>query len=62
MTRFEAFNRLLKEGRSIEAIANTFGVTEITVKRRLAIANLLPKIRQLYRDEPRNLAGPHPRH
>ena len=51
MDQFEAFNRLLKEGRSIEAIANTFGVTEITVKRRLAIANLLPKIRQLYRNE-----------
>ncbi len=51
MAEYEVFNRLLKEGRSIEAIANTFGVTEITVKRRLAIANLLPKIRQLYTSE-----------
>jgi ParB family transcriptional regulator, chromosome partitioning protein len=51
MDQFEAFQRLLKEGRSIEDIANVFGVTELTVKRRLAIANLAPKIRQLYRNE-----------
>jgi ParB family transcriptional regulator, chromosome partitioning protein len=41
----------LKEGRTIEEIANTFGVTEIMVKRRLAIANLAPKIRTAYRAE-----------
>ncbi len=51
MDQFEAFQRLLKEGRSVEDIANVFGVTELTVKRRLAIANLAPKIRQLYRTE-----------
>jgi ParB family chromosome partitioning protein len=51
MDRFEAFQRLLKEGRTIAEIADTFGVTEIMVKRRLAIANLLPKIRQAYRAE-----------
>jgi ParB family transcriptional regulator, chromosome partitioning protein len=51
MDQFEAFQRLLKEGRSIEDIANVFGVTELTVKRRLAIANLAHKIRQLYRAE-----------
>ena len=51
MDQFEAFQRLLKEGRSIEEIADTFGVTEIMVKRRLAIANLSPKIRQAYRAE-----------
>jgi ParB family transcriptional regulator, chromosome partitioning protein len=51
MDQFEAFQRLLKEGRSIEDIANIFGITELTVKRRLAIANLAPKIRQLYRTE-----------
>jgi ParB family chromosome partitioning protein len=51
MDQFEAFNRLLKEGRTVAEIANIFGVTEIMVKRRLAIANLLPKIRQLYRAE-----------
>jgi ParB family transcriptional regulator, chromosome partitioning protein len=51
MDQFEAFQRLLKEGRSIEDIAHVFGVTELTVKRRLAIANLASKIRQLYRAE-----------
>jgi ParB family chromosome partitioning protein len=51
MDQFEAFQRLLKEGRNIADIANVFGVTELTVKRRLALANLNPKIRQLYRAE-----------
>ncbi|MBZ0261300.1 MAG: ParB/RepB/Spo0J family partition protein [Hyphomicrobiales bacterium] len=51
MDQFEAFQRLLKEGRTIGEIADTFGVTEITVKRRLAIANLSPKIRTAYRAE-----------
>jgi ParB family transcriptional regulator, chromosome partitioning protein len=51
MDQFEAFQRLLKEGRNVEDIAHIFGVTELTVKRRLAIANLHPKIRQLYRAE-----------
>lgn len=51
MDQFEAFQRLLKEGRNVDDIANVFGVTELTVKRRLALANLHPKIRQLYRSE-----------
>jgi ParB family transcriptional regulator, chromosome partitioning protein len=51
MDQFEAFQRLLKEGRTIEEIANTFGVTAIMVKRRLALANLAPKIRTAYRAE-----------
>ena len=51
MDQFEAFQRLLKEGRSVEDIAHVFGVTELNVKRRLAIANLHPKIRTLYRAE-----------
>ena len=51
MDQFEAFQRLLKEGRTVEEIANTFGVTEIMVKRRLAIANLSAKIRTAYRTE-----------
>jgi len=51
MDQFEAFHRLLKEGRTVAEIAATFAVTEIVVKRRLAIANLLPRIRQAYRAE-----------
>lgn len=49
MDQFEAFHRLLKEGRTVAEIAATFAVSEIVVKRRLAIANLLPRIRQAYR-------------
>jgi ParB family transcriptional regulator, chromosome partitioning protein len=51
MDQFEAFQRLVKEGRDIAEIANIFGVTDLTVRRRLAIANLAPKIRHLYRAE-----------
>lgn len=49
MDQFEAFQRLLKEGRTVPEIAATFAVSEIVVRRRLAIANLLPRIRQAYR-------------
>jgi len=51
VTRWETFTRLVKEGRSPEDIALTFGLTELQVKRTLALGNLLPRIRQLYRDE-----------
>jgi ParB family chromosome partitioning protein len=51
VTRWETFTRLVKEGRKPEDIALTFGLTELQVKRTLALGNLLPRIRQLYRDE-----------
>lgn len=51
VTRWETFTRLVKEGRSAEDIALTFGLTELQVKRTLALGNLLPRIRQLYRDQ-----------
>ncbi|UIJ47130.1 ParB/RepB/Spo0J family partition protein [Sphingomonas cannabina] len=51
MTRWETFTRLVREGRSPEAIAITFGLTEVQVKRTLALGNLLPRIRNLYRSE-----------
>lgn len=51
VTRWETFTRLVKEGRTAEEIAATFGLTELQVKRTLALGNLLPRIRQLYRDE-----------
>ena len=51
MARYETFARLVKEGRNVEDIANTFGVTEIMVKRALALGNLLPDIREAYRNE-----------
>ncbi len=51
ISQHECFVRLTKEGRSITEIAATFGITEIMVKRRLALGNLLPKIRDAYRNE-----------
>lgn len=49
VTRWEGFTRLVKEGRTPEEIALTFGLTELQVKRTLALGNLLPRIRSLYR-------------
>ena len=49
VSRCESFTRLVREGRSIEDIGLTFGLTGLQVKRTLAIGNLLPRIRNLYR-------------
>lgn len=49
VTRWESFARLVREGRSVDAIAATFGLTELQVRRTLALGNLLPRIRTLYR-------------
>ncbi|OWQ92413.1 ParB/RepB/Spo0J family partition protein [Sphingopyxis witflariensis] len=51
VNRCEAFTRLVREGRDIEAIGLTFGLTSLQVKRTLAIGNLLPRIRGLYRTD-----------
>ena len=51
VNRCEGFTRLVREGRSVEAIGLTFGLTSLQVKRTLAIGNLLPRIRNLYRAE-----------
>lgn len=51
MDQYEVFAALQKQGREISHIAFTFGCTEQLVKKRLAIGNLLPKIRQMYRNE-----------
>jgi ParB family chromosome partitioning protein len=51
MSQYETFVRLTKEGKSVPEIAGTFGLTELMVKRRLALGNLLPKIRDAYRRE-----------
>ncbi|MEI9994663.1 MAG: ParB/RepB/Spo0J family partition protein [Rhizomicrobium sp.] len=50
MKQFETFYRLVKEGRTPEQIAITFGLTRRQVEQRLALANLHPKIRELYGD------------
>ncbi|HTU09551.1 MAG TPA: ParB N-terminal domain-containing protein [Allosphingosinicella sp.] len=49
VTLWETFTRLVREGRAPEDIALTFGLTELQVKRTLALGNLLPRIRGLYR-------------
>jgi ParB family chromosome partitioning protein len=45
MTQWETFTRLVREGRAVADIAATFGLAERTVKRILALGNLLPRIR-----------------
>ncbi|MES2290081.1 MAG: ParB N-terminal domain-containing protein [Pseudomonadota bacterium] len=49
VTRWETFTRLVREGRTADDIATTFGLTELQVKRTLALGNLCPRIRSLYR-------------
>lgn len=51
MQQFEAFKALSDKGRSVEDIANVFGVTELTVRRRLALGSLIPAIRNAYAKE-----------
>ncbi len=51
VTQWESFVRLVKEGRSADDIAATFGLPDLTVRRILALGNLLPRIRDLYRRE-----------
>jgi ParB family chromosome partitioning protein len=46
VTQWESYTRLVKEGRSVEDIAATFALTEVQVKRILALGNLLPRIRE----------------
>src|SRR6185437_11284607 len=48
---YETFAKLIKCGRTVDGIAATFGITPQTVKQRLALANLLPKIKEAYRAE-----------
>ena len=51
VTQWEAFTRLVKEGRDVEEIAASFAISELKVKRILALGNLLPRIREAYRAE-----------
>jgi len=51
VTCWETFTRLVKSGRTAEQIAATFGLSDVVVKRTLALGNLLPRVRNLYRKE-----------
>jgi len=48
LEQFAAFKKLKITGRSVPEIANHFGVTELKVKRILALANLKPAILKMY--------------
>ncbi|OXC71702.1 ParB/RepB/Spo0J family partition protein [Caballeronia sordidicola] len=46
-----AFRLLLEEGRSIDYVASLFSISTLAVQRRLKIANVSPKLLDLYRDD-----------
>lgn len=50
VSQWEAFVALVKAGRSVEEVADSFGFEPRAVKRILALGNLLPRIRTLYRN------------
>ena len=49
VSQWEAFVALVKAGRSVEEVADSFGFEPRAVKRILALGNLLPRIRTFYR-------------
>jgi len=51
VTQWETFTRLVKQGRTVDDIAATFGLPDLTIRRVLALGNLLPRIRSLYAQE-----------
>ncbi|MAN74220.1 ParB/RepB/Spo0J family partition protein [Henriciella sp.] len=51
MEQYEAFRRLHEEGRAVGDIAAFFGVTELLVRRVLALASLSAPIRKLYAED-----------
>lgn len=51
VTQWATFTRLVKEGRTVDDIAGTFGLPELAVRRVLALGNLLPRIRSMYTNE-----------
>lgn len=50
VTRWETFTALVRQGRSIDDLSTTFGLPDLMIRRTLALGNLLPRIRTLYRD------------
>jgi ParB family chromosome partitioning protein len=51
VSQWETFARLVKDGRGVEQIAATFGIPDLRVKRILALGDLVPRIRTLYRQQ-----------
>ncbi|KQY28285.1 chromosome partitioning protein ParB [Caulobacter sp. Root487D2Y] len=56
VSTWEAFAKLIKQGRTPQEIAATFHMSEAVVNRTLALGNLLPRLRKLYRREAVNVA------
>jgi ParB family chromosome partitioning protein len=52
---FEAFKALIDEGKGVEDVAARFGVSVLTVQRRLKLSALSPKLLALYREDSINL-------
>jgi ParB family transcriptional regulator, chromosome partitioning protein len=52
---FDAFKAMIDEGKGIEDVAARFGVSPLTVQRRLKLAALSPKLLTLYRQDGINL-------
>lgn len=52
---FEAFKALIDGGKGIEDVAARFGVSALTVQRRLKLSSVSPKLLALYRQEGINL-------
>lgn len=52
---FDAFKALIEQGKGIEDVAARFGVSPLTVQRRLKLAALSPKLLALYRQDGINL-------
>lgn len=57
MEAYDAYGRLAKDGRSVDDIAEYFGVTPLKVKRILALSNLHDNIRALYAAEELDVAS-----
>lgn len=52
---FEAFKALIDEGKGVEDVAVRFGVSPLTVQRRLKLSTVSPKLLALYRQDGINL-------
>ena len=52
---FEAFDALIADGKGVEDVAARFGVSVLTVQRRLKLSALSPTLLALYRQDGINL-------
>jgi ParB family chromosome partitioning protein len=53
--QFDAFRSLIDQGMGVEDVAARFGVTPTTVRQRLKLANVAPRLLELYRADEINL-------